>query len=383
MCLIKKTIRYTIAFSAALALSACGVFSDSDPRYEPTPLGEYAPSISVSVAWTVPIGSGSGYGFAPILVDSYIYAATPSGDVKKVEAATGRLAWQVNVGETLSAGVGSDGETTAVVSKKGEIIALGNNGAEKWRAQATSDVNIAPVVGSGIVAVRSGDYRTQAFSIQEGEPLWSVQRPGPALALKTSMQMIIYDGMLVTGLPNGKLMAIHIPSGDVQWEGTVGTALGGSDLERISDVVGAPIVADPLLCAASYQGRISCFDISKGGDTAWSTNFSTNMGITANNQGVYAPSSRGDVYGFSIKTGEEIWQQRGLRNRRLSSPAIINQAVALGDLEGYVHFLSLENGNLLGRVGLDTNPIISPLLATNRGLVVQTGGGNLVMININ
>lgn len=383
MCLIKKTIRYATVFSATLTLSACGLFSDSDPRYEPTPLTEYAPSVSVGVAWSVPIGSGSGYGFAPVLVDSYIYAATPSGDVKKIEASTGRLAWQVNVGETLSAGVGSDGETTAVVTKKGEVIALGINGAEKWRTHATSEVNIPPVVGSGIVAVRSGDYRTQAFSTQAGEPLWSVQRPGPALALKTSMQMIIYDGMLVTGLPNGKLMAIHIPSGDVQWEGTVGTALGGSDLERISDVVGSPIVADPLLCAASYQGSITCFDISTGGNTAWSTNFSTNVGITANNLGVYAPSSRGDVYGFAIKTGEEVWQQRGLRNRRLSSPAIINQAVAVGDLEGYVHFLSLESGNLLGRVGLDNNPIVSPLLATNRGLVVQTGGGSLVMININ
>lgn len=380
---INKIIKYGAALSMAFTLSACSIFSDPDPRYEPTPLSEYEAKISASVAWTVPVGRGGGYGFAPTVVDSYIYAATPSGDVKKIELPTGRVVWQVNIGESITAGVGSDGETTAVVTKKGEVVALGSNGAEKWRVQASSNVNIPPVVGAGIVAVRSGDYRTQAFSIQDGELNWSVQRPGPALALKTNMQMIIYDGMLVTGLPNGKLMAIHIPSGDVQWEGTVGMALGGSDLERISDVVGSPIVIDPLLCAASYQGRITCFDIASGGNRAWSTNFSTNVGVAANKVGVYAPSSRGDVYGFEIKTGEEVWQQRALRNRRLTSPALTNNALAVGDLEGYVHFLSPENGSLLGRVSVDKTPITSPLLSTNRGVVVQTGSGNLVMINTN
>src|SRR3546814_8818050 len=113
-----------------------------------------------------------------------------------------------------SAGVGSDGQITAVAAPDGTVIAFNDQGHEAWRAKATSEVNIPPTVGGGIVAVRSGDYRIQAFDESTGKPLWNVQRPGPALALKTNMQMILIQGMLISGLPNGKLIAINAHTGD-------------------------------------------------------------------------------------------------------------------------------------------------------------------------
>src|SRR3546814_3995641 len=123
-----------------------------------------------------------------------------------------------------SAGVGSDGQITAVAAPDGTVIAFNDQGHEAWRAKATSEVNIPPTVGGGIVAVRSGDYRIQAFDESTGKPLWNVQRPGPALALKTNMQMILIQGMLISGPPNGKLIAINAHTGSVQWEVTASRA---------------------------------------------------------------------------------------------------------------------------------------------------------------
>ena len=113
----------------------------------------------------------------------------------------------------------------------------------KWKVRATSDVTIPPVVGYGIVVVRSGDYRIQAFDANSGERVWNVQRPGPSLALRSVSQMVLAEGLVITGLPGGKLMAIASDSGNVQWEGTVATPKGASDLERLTDVVGAPRIA--------------------------------------------------------------------------------------------------------------------------------------------
>lgn len=106
--------------------------------------------------------------------------------------------------------------------------------------------------------VRSSDYRIQAFNARNGEPLWSIQRPGPALALKTNIKMEVFDGMVIAGLPNGRLMIIDARTGAVQWEGVVSQSKGATDLERINDVVGGPVAAGPLLCGSSYQGRIVC-----------------------------------------------------------------------------------------------------------------------------
>jgi len=71
-----------------------------------------------------------------------------------------------------------------VVTNDAEVIAFDINGTEKWRAKASSEVSHTPWVGNGVVVVRAGDYRVQAFNAENGERLWNVQRPGPALALR-------------------------------------------------------------------------------------------------------------------------------------------------------------------------------------------------------
>lgn len=377
-----RSLRGLCVLAFAL-LAGCSMFSSSDLRHEPAKLTEYAPAVSARVIWQVPVGAGSGVGFAPAVVDEAVYAAAPRGTVVKVNLASGAVAWRATVDRTLSAGAGSDGRITAVAAPDGTVIAFDDGGQELWTAQASSEVLIPPVVGDGVVAVRSGDYRVQAFEAATGELRWSVQRPGPALALKTTMQMRIVDGMLITGLPNGKLMAIDLASGNVLWEGTVTVSQGVTDLDRISDVVGAPQLQGPLLCAVAYQGRMACFDISRGGVMHWSTSFSSPTGMTTDEAQAYAADQRSVLHAFSLEDGDPRWSQDALRNRRLAAPAVLRNTVAAGDLEGYVHFLNRHDGSLQGRLHLGGGPVLSPLTASPRGVVVQTGKGDLVLVGLN
>lgn len=379
----RRGLRNAVLALSMLALAGCSMFSNKNPRYDPVPLTEYAAGVSANVAWSVSIGSGGSFGFVPVLVGDSVYAAAPNGAVSKVDLASGRIQWRGDAKTDLTAGVGSDGGTTAVAAADGTVVAFDDSGIEKWRAKATSAVNIPPAVGAGVVVVRSSDYRIQAFDAATGEPRWNIQRPGPALALKTNMQMIIIDGLLISGLPNGRMMAINASNGSVQWEGTVSVSQGATDLERISDVVGTPQIQGPLLCGVTYQGRAVCFDVSQGGRPVWEQNFSSNTGMATDIQQAYVADQRDVVHAFALADGHEVWKQDGLRNRRLSSPAVVPQAVAFGDFEGYVHFLSRTDGKLLGRVKVGGDAITSPLLATNRGVLVQTGNGNLVLVGVN
>jgi len=65
--------------------------------------------------------------------------------------------------------------------------------------------------------------------------------------------MALIEGMVLSGIPGGKLMAINALTGDVQWEGVVAVPKGSTDLERVNDVVGSPAVVGPLLCAVAHQ----------------------------------------------------------------------------------------------------------------------------------
>src|SRR5690625_330746 len=368
---------------AFLLLGACSMFSSKDPRFEPTPLEDYEARMPVAVRWSAPIGSGSGYGCIPCVEGNSVYAASASGQVSRLDLSSGRVQWSANLGTRLSAGVGTDGQVVAVAAPDGTVIALDNQGKELWRSKASSEVNIPPAVGSGVVVVRSSDYRVQAFDARSGEPLWNLQRPGPALALKTNMQMEILDGLVVTGMPNGRVLLIDASSGALQWEGIVSQSFGATDLERISDVVGRPLLVGSLMCAASYQGRIVCFDMADQAQPVWAEDFSTARGIGANNQMVYAADTRDKVHAFGLDSGHLVWEQNALRNRRLTAPAVHDRVVAVGDFVGFLHFLAPHDGRQMARVQVSSRPIVSQPVAIDGGVLVQTDNGQLVFVGVN
>lgn len=378
---LSRFSRFLVLGLVTCTLSACGLFAESDARFDPAPLTEYAPTLAVSTRWDVSIGSGGGYGFAPQVVGDTVYAAVPSGVVVALDLASGAVRWRVG-DVPLSAGVGSDGKVTAVATADGQVVAYDAQGAKLWKVQAASAVNVPPVVGGGIVAVRTTDYRVQAFDATTGKLRWNVQRPGPALALRTSMRLLMEPGLVVAGMPNGRLMAIDVASGAVRWEGSVSAARGGSDLERISDIVGAPLRVGSSLCGVSYQGRTTCFDMAQGGRPIWSQEVSSATGMATDGRSLYLPDPRDVVHALDLKDGHSLWQQTALLNRHLSMPAVAGPAVALGDYQGYVHFLARTDGKLLARLQIGSAPILSALVASPRGVLVQTGEGRLALVGV-
>jgi outer membrane protein assembly factor BamB len=377
---ISRLMRLSVAACLFAALAGCALITGDDGRYKPAVLTTYPAGLSVQMGWKVQIGSGSGVGFAPAVVDSTVYGAAANGAVGKYDLSTGNAIWTAKLDVRLTAGVGSDGKTTAVVARDGTVIALDDTGAVKWRSKATSDVSVPPVVGYGVVVVRSGDYRIQAFNAETGDRIWNVQRPGPALALRAPARIALFDGLIITGIPGGKLIAINAVSGDVQWEGIVAAPKGATDLERVNDVVGLPVLAPPLLCAVAFQGRILCFDLASGGRPVWSKNFSSAVGLTIDSTQAYSPNQSDAVSAFSLKDGALNWTQDALRYRKLTSPAVLGNAVAVGDYDGSVHFMAADDGRLLARIAVGGGQINAPLIATPQGVLVNTGDGSLVLI---
>jgi outer membrane protein assembly factor BamB len=55
----------------------------------------------------------------------------------------------------------------------------------------------------------------------------------------------------------------------------------------------------------------------------------------------------------------------------------MGREIVVGDVEGYVHFLSRENGAFVGRVATDGSPIRSSPVRLGSGILVQTQDGKL------
>ncbi|HTH59090.1 MAG TPA: outer membrane protein assembly factor BamB [Paraburkholderia sp.] len=375
MNLLKRYVVPVACAAALLAMTACS--SSKDERRVPVPLTEFKPALDVQQAWKASVGKSGRYLFSPVVAGDAVYAAGANGTVAKIDAQTGHDLWRTKLKGDLSAGVGSDGNLTAVGGLKGDVYVLGPDGKLLWHVSAPGEIISPPLVGNGLVIVRTVDGQIVAFNAQTGEQKWIYRNRAVPLNLRVSAGMTFAgDAAVLAGFPGGTFAAINLQSGDAFWEAPVSFPKGVTEVERINDVSGAPTLVGALTCAATFQGQVACFDANSG-RVAWQKPFSSTSGIAQDERLVVGGDDWSIVKAFDVSTGAQLWATNALKNRAVSVPAILGHAAVLGDYQGYVHFLSLDDGSFVARVKTDGSPITAaPVLAGNT-LVVQTHDGNL------
>ena len=351
--------------------------SKAAPRNPPAALEDFKQTLAVRTAWTATVGDAGTFVFSPAVAGNSVFAAAADGTLTHIDARTGRPAWRINAGAPLTAGVGSDGSTVAVATEKGVLLAFDGDGKLRWKAQASSEILSAPAVGQGVVVVRSVDNRIAAYDAETGTRRWTVQRSSPPLTLRSAPGIAIGGTSAYVALPGGRLLALALSNGGPRWEVAVGDPRGTTELERIADLSGTPFIAGRDVCAVAYQGRIACFDATSGA-ARWGKDLSSEVGVSADERNVYAADERGAVTAFARDTGSGVWRNNKLANRRLSSPVVLNRALAVGDGQGYIHFLSREDGAFLARVPSDGSRVIAAVPLADNSAVFQTQAGAVV-----
>jgi outer membrane protein assembly factor BamB len=149
----------------------------------------------------------------------------------------------------------------------------------------------------------------------------------------------------------------------------------------VTDIGGTPIIIDNDLCAVSYQGRVGCFDLATG-SARWTREMSSEVGVTADQRFVFVPDDKGALFALARDTGTSAWKNDKLAFRRLSTPVSYGRAVAVGDYQGYVHFLSREEGTFLARAATDGSAITAAPLVAGSNLIFQTQNGTVTAIAV-
>ncbi|CAB3712554.1 Outer membrane protein assembly factor BamB [Paraburkholderia phenoliruptrix] len=375
MNLLKRYAVPVVCAMTVLALAACS--STKDERRVPTPLTEFKPVLDVQQAWKTSVGKAGRYLFSPVAVGDAVYAAGANGSVAKIDAQTGKDIWRVKLHDDISAGVGSDGTLTAVGGLKGDVYVLGADGKQLWTAKAPGEIISPPLVGNGLVVVRTVDGQIVAFNAQTGEQKWNYRNRAVPLNLRVSSGMTFAgDAAVLAGFPGGAFSAINLQTGEAYWQTPVSYPKGVTEVERINDVTGPPTLVGSETCAVTFQGQIGCFDANSG-RALWEKAFSSASGLAQDDRAVVAADDWSVVSAFDVSNGAPLWKNDKLKNRELGVPFILGHAAVLGDYQGYVHFLSRDDGTLVARMKTDGSAITAAPVLAGETLVVQTRDGDL------
>ncbi|KAF1687915.1 outer membrane protein assembly factor BamB [Pseudoxanthomonas broegbernensis] len=389
--------RMAVVAALVLALGGCstikGWFGGKDASAkkaaEPAELVDFQPTVRPAKLWSVGLGDGErrlGARQVPVVADGRVYAAAAEGSVFALDLQTGRQAWNHKTdkkeGLRLAGGPGVGDGLVAVGSLGGDVIVLdAADGSERWRAQVSSEVIAPPAVSQGLVFVRSNDGRITAFDAASGERRWFHEHELPSLTVRGNAPLVVGPGVLFSGNDDGTLTALTMQDGRVLWEQAIGLPEGRSELERMADVDGAPVLEGTTLYAASFKSRTLAID-GPSGRPMWQSDHGGAGGMGVTSSSLLVSTAAGSVYALDKTNGTATWSQPALARRSLTGAAVQGDYAVVGDFDGYVHWLRLDNGEFAARARVGRKPIKGQPLVADGILLVQSVQGELTAFRL-
>ena len=369
--------RLLTATAVALLLAACA----SDNVEPPAPLQPLPrPQLVAHEVWSRSISgydAVKGLNIAPSSDGDQVYVCTDDGVVYAFGLKSGNTRWKTKTDVDVGAGVASGDGLAVVAATSGTVVAMdAKSGDILWHSDVKGEILGMPVVALGFVVVRTTDGRVIALAADSGQQRWKNSYDQPRLTLRGASTPVVTDRTLLVGLDNGKLVALNIDDGSQLWETTVSNPNGSDELSRLTDVDGRLALQGDDVYASGYHGPTVALSRLTG-QSRWSRDLPSATGAASDGQYVYVTDNHGAVWALEKSNGVPVWNQPVLRARDLTVPDPYGDALVVGDLQGYVHFISKKDGSILGRERVGSDPITARPLTLGNILVVQTTGGDV------
>ena len=404
--------------------------SEAKKAAEPAELIDFEPSLRIAELWSVNAGKGEGrlgLAQAPVVADGRVYAAAAGGSVHAYDLQTGKELWvyqpekrrmdapapaetsapaadedeskeakrlrkevektarkrgKEKIDWRFSGGPGAGDGLVVVGTLEGEVIALdAASGTEKWRAKVPNEVIAAPAIGQGLVLVRANDGGVTAFDAASGERRWFWNHEVPALTVRGNAPVTLAPGVAFSPNDDGTVSALNLANGAQAWSQAVADASGRSELDRMADVDGKVVLDGTTLFASSFKNRTIAIE-GPSGRVLWSHDNGGAGGVGLGSAAVVVSDPNGTVWALDKYSGGSLWSQPALARRSLTAPAVQGDYAVVGDYDGYLHWLRMDNGEQAARARVGGEPIRAQPVVADGILIVQNTEGELTAFKL-
>lgn len=362
-----------------LLMAACSKDKDIDT---PAVLTPFNATLKVERVWTAKVSDKGAkvlrLGLGLATDGNHVYAAGFKGEVAAYDVSTGHRVWETRLKKTpFSGGPAASADMVVAGTSEGEVVALkATDGKLLWRVRLNGEILAAPAISDRAVAVRTVDGKLRALSPKDGHELWVQEQQVPRLSLRGTSRPVIAGDLTLCGFDNGKVIAVNMNDGSLQWEATVAPPHGRTELERLDDVDSTPRVSGSDVFTVGFQGRVAMLALDTG-QVWWSHDASSYRGIALDDDALYVANADGEVVALRRKTGAEIWRQKALLHRGLSAVALTDNAVVTADYQGNVHWLDKATGAIAARTRAGKVRISNPPVVSGNTVMVINDDGHI------
>lgn len=358
-------------------VSSCSTLSfwssESDEETsEPIKLKKIQNLYPIEVVWKRSFNGKNDLGsFIPSFYSGEMIVADPEGNLISMNPSSGKVNWNIDLKRDLSAGTASGFGKIVLSDTDGFLVAIDTDSKETlWEKNIGGEILSNGVISASLVLIKNSVGELVALDSSTGDVKWSFRSQLPALTVRGTGEPIIENGIVFSTFDNGRLAAFQLETGYFLWDGPISFLEGTSELENLIDSDSSPVIAQSLIFATNYQGRLTAFDIAQK-RPVWNAEASSFHSPIIGNNMLMVVQDDGSILSFSMTNLSPSWNSKEYLRRELSNGLIHKNLMLVGDVEGYVHIIDPLNGITVGRKKVSGNPIMSIVSFRNLAYVID------------
>lgn len=373
-----STVVLALVAASTLTLAGCSKsFKPETPKPSKLP-AITAPAQTLALVWKDSIGGEDKRDpLRPQLdvQDGNVYAASHSGRVYAWNA-TGKTLWHIKTKQKITSGVSAAEGLVVFGSADGNIVALdAKDGKTLWTKQTGASILAPALVSDHRVVVLGNDGTVTATDSATGQMAWTFDIPTPSMSIRGTSAPVLFDGntVVIAGAA-GRIYGLDLVTGVPKWERRIAVSDGVSEVQRLIDVDGDPLVSGRQLYVVSYQGQLAAMNLDNQ-QLNWVVDTSSLRSPAEGLGNIYVSTTDGKILAFDALSGKAVWTLDALAYRGLSNPAVVGRYLVVGDAKGYLHIIEQTEGKVVGRV--ETSGAVSTLRVVGDRLLVNSTTGAL------
>jgi outer membrane protein assembly factor BamB len=293
-----------------------------------------------------------------------------------------------NRGSLFGGGVSYDSGKLFATNGLGDVAAINAaDGKILWQVRPAGPLRGAPTVSVdlGTIIVTTQDNQIFALAEADGKVIWSESAGLEVSGIFGVGAPAIAQGTIVAGFSSGELNAYRYENGRTLWSDALSRTSISTSVSSLSDIDASPVIDRGRVFAIGKGGRMVSLDLITG-QRLWEINLAGISTPWVVGEWVFVVDDEGRLLCISRATGKIRWlsQLQNFENMKKkknpitwTGPILAGDRLILASTRGQMVSVSAADGTIMNEAKIGGTVLLSPIVANNM-LFMLTNEGRLI-----